>query len=173
MLPLSTDHCFDYELLRVLGAARYAGADIAEVLTVATAIAPGDFESWYRAFHNLGERVKTSVSTDDVSRHPISVRDAMFRASTYFRAADFFLHGSPDDPRIDSLWAEQTACFDTAISLLPIPGQRVNIPADGFVIPAIFYRASSDCTPRPTKDPDSPLCAGNNVSGLSASGNAS
>src|SRR5271170_6498627 len=110
MLPLSTDRCFDYELLRILGAARYAGADIGEVLTVATAITPGDFESWYQGFHHLAERVKNNVSADDISRYPISVRDAMFRASTYFRAADFFLHGNPDDPRINSVWAEQTAC---------------------------------------------------------------
>jgi hypothetical protein len=45
MLPLSPDHTFDFELLRVLGSARYAGADIAEVLTVAATITPGDFES--------------------------------------------------------------------------------------------------------------------------------
>ena len=150
MLPLSPDHTFDFELLRVLGSARYAGADVAEVLTVAATIAPGDFESWYAGFHRLAERVKSNVNKDDVSRYPISVRDTMFRASTYFRAADFFLHGNADDPRINTLWAEQLACFDTAISLLPIPGQRVNITADGFVVPAIFFRASTDGKPRPT-----------------------
>ena len=150
MIPLSSDASFHFELLRTLGAARYAGADIAEVLTAAAVITPGDFESWYQAFYHLAERVKSSIRPDDAARYPVSVRDAMFRAATYYRAADFFLHGNPADPRIDSLWAEQRACFDVAISLLPIPGQRVKIQADGFVVPAIFYRASRDGVPRPT-----------------------
>jgi pimeloyl-ACP methyl ester carboxylesterase len=50
-----------------------------------------------------------------------------------------------------SLWKEQTACFDLAMSLLRIPGQRLTIPTNhGFSIPVIFYRASPDHKPRPT-----------------------
>lgn len=150
MLPLSSDPTFHFEILRVLGAARYDGADIAEVLTAGAIITPGDFESWYQAFYQLAERVKSSIKTADASRYPVSVRDTMFRAATYYRAADFYLHGNAADPRIDSLWAKQRACFDTAISLLPIPGQRVDIQGDGFVVPAIFYRASRDGIARPT-----------------------
>ena len=60
------------------------------------------------------------------------------------------MHGNADHPHINTLWAKQLACFDTAISLLSIPGQHVNIPADGFVVPAILFRASNDGKPRPT-----------------------
>ena len=54
---LSKDHSFHFELLRVLGAARFGGADVAEVLAAAGQIAPGDFESWYRAFVTLADTV--------------------------------------------------------------------------------------------------------------------
>jgi hypothetical protein len=45
MLQLSPDSTFHYELLRILGSARDLGADVAEVLGVASRIVPGDFES--------------------------------------------------------------------------------------------------------------------------------
>jgi len=151
MLPLSSDPTFHFEILRVLGAARSAGADIAEVLTAGAVLTPGDFESCCQAFYQLAERVKSSIRTNDASRYPGSVRDTMFRAATYYRAADFYLHGEGADPRIDSLQTEQRACFDAAISLLPIPGQRVDIQTDGFVVSAILYRASRDGVARPTQ----------------------
>lgn len=54
------------------------------------------------------------------------------------------------DPRIDLLWAKQTAAFDSALALLPIPGKRVTIKGAGFDIPAIWYMASNSKERRPT-----------------------
>lgn len=148
MTRLHPDQTFHFELLRALGAARYGGADAAEVLEVVGKLETGNFESWYRAWVPLAERVEKSV--DAAGTHPVAVRDAMFRAATYYRSADFFLHGNAEDPRIDSLWKKQRACFDKAIGLLPIPAERVTLRAEGFDVPAIFYRATHDDVPRPT-----------------------
>jgi pimeloyl-ACP methyl ester carboxylesterase len=60
------------------------------------------------------------------------------------------MHGNPGDPRLDSIWAAATEQFDAAIAELVPAGERVTIAAEGFGIPAIIYRASSDMTPRPT-----------------------
>jgi dienelactone hydrolase len=147
MTPLSTDKTFHYELLRVLGASRSYGADIGEVLDVAGKVIPGDFESWYEEFNRLAEHVDASVRN---TRHPVSVRNALFRAANYYRAADFFLHGNPADPRINELWIRQTACFDVAISLMDVPGERLEINTPDFTIPAILYRAGKTDEPRPT-----------------------
>ncbi len=146
MLQLSSDQTFHYELLRVLAATRGNAADIAEVLTVVEKITPGDFESWYQQFNKLASHIH---STAPDSRHPVSARNAMFRAANYYRTADFFLHGNPADPRIMELWDNQTACFDKAISLLEVPGERFEIKTAGFNIPAIFYKAAKDDKPRP------------------------
>ncbi|MDQ2770997.1 MAG: alpha/beta fold hydrolase [Bacteroidota bacterium] len=150
MRPLSTDHTFHFELLRVLSATRGAGGDVAEVLDAAERIEPGDFESWYRVFNRLADHVEAGVKTETVRRYPVSARNALFRAASYYRAADFFLHGNAEDPRITETWDHATACFNQAIALLPIPGQRVDLAADGFTVPAIFYRAAADDRPRPT-----------------------
>ena len=147
MKPLSTNETFHYEILRVLGTSRSFGADVGEVLEVADKIIPGDFESWYQEFNKLARHVHAGVSN---TRHPVSARNTLFRASNYYRAADFFLHGNPDDPRINEMWTQQTACFDLAISLLDIPAERIELNNGEFTIPAILYRASKTGEPRPT-----------------------
>jgi dienelactone hydrolase len=147
MRPLSTDKTFHYELLRVLGASRSYGADVGEVLAAAEKIIPGDFESWYEEFNELAGHVHASFRT---ARYPVSARNALFRAASYYRAADFFLHGNPVDQRINELWVRQTACFDLAISLMDIPGERIELQTPEFTVPAIFYRASKTDEPRPT-----------------------
>jgi esterase/lipase len=74
----------------------------------------------------------------------------MFKAATYFRTADFFLHGNPSDPRINSLWDQQTAAFDKALSLTNVPGKRKNLNGCNFSIPTIFYAAENSAKRRPT-----------------------
>ncbi|RDL37690.1 uncharacterized protein BP5553_05123 [Venustampulla echinocandica] len=144
MLQLSTDHSFHFELLRVLAIAPYHGSDIGEVLEAAGKIEPGSFESFYSVFNSLAENVLARGEAIDSSKYPISARDAYFAASTYFRSADFYLHGKKDDPRIMALWEKQTYAFDKAIALLPVPAKRLTLKADGFDVPAIFYGAGGE-----------------------------
>ncbi|KAI0133212.1 alpha/beta-hydrolase [Hypoxylon sp. NC0597] len=149
MFKLSSDESFNFELLRLLSHTAYNGADVSECLIAAEEIAPGDFESWYTAWNKRAERVLSHIKD---LKDPISIRDAMFRAATYSRAADFFLHGNPDDPRINSLWKRQTECFDAAISRLENPGYRKLVKGDGFDVPIIVFPAGKpgDTKKRPT-----------------------
>ena len=145
MLQLSQDSHFHFELLRGLAAAPYRGSDIGELLTAAAQITPGDFDSWTVVFKKLAERVYALGKTIDGKKFPVSLRDTMFRAATYYRSTDFFLHGNPADPRINEYWYLQAAAFDAAIATLPVPGKRVNITTkSGFYVPAIFYGAKND-----------------------------
>ncbi|KAL7628042.1 hypothetical protein AAE478_002238 [Parahypoxylon ruwenzoriense] len=139
MYQLSSDEHFHFEILRVLSLAPYQGADIGETLVAANQITPGDFESYYAAFNSLADQVHGAAEAIDSTWYPVSARNALFRESTYYRSADFFLHGNWSDPRIDSLWSQQLAAFDSAIALLPTPGERVVLQAKGFEIPAIFF----------------------------------
>ncbi len=148
-MNLSPDPTFNFNLLRWLGTAPYRGADVAEMLDLAGRLAPGDFESWYAEFRALAERVATE-GWDDESTSSATRRDRAFRAASYYRAADFFLHGDPADPRIEQTWAAATEQFDRAIAELDPPGERVSIQADGFTVPGVFYRAGRGGAPRPT-----------------------
>ena len=148
-MKLSSDSTFHFNLLRWLGAAPYRGVDVAEMLDVADRIAAGDFESWHDEFSALAQQIEAESSMAH-SASPITIRDRAFRAASYYRAADFFLHGTPSDPRIASTWASATAQFNQAIAQLTPAGERLTIQADGFTIPAILYRAAADRLSRPT-----------------------
>src|SRR5262252_955820 len=125
-MKLSSDSTFHFNLLRWLGTAPYHGVDVAEVLDVADRITPGDFESWHREFLALAQQVAAEGARSDRASS-ITVRDRAFRAASYYRAADFFLHGTPDDPRIDGTWASATALFNQAIAHLAPAAERLTI----------------------------------------------
>jgi pimeloyl-ACP methyl ester carboxylesterase len=78
----------------------------------------------------------------------MNVRDTWFSTATYFRRADFLIHQNWSNPDIITLWAEQTSAFNKAIAALPIPGERIRIPArkQNFTIEAIWYGASTSKT---------------------------
>jgi hypothetical protein len=147
---LSSDKEFSYQLEVILSMADGGGANTGEVLRAASQIAAGDFETFYSSFYVLAAKIHEVAASIDVQKFPVSARDAFFRAATYFRAADFFLHGNISDPRIYSLWNSMLSDFDQGLGLLSIPGERKNVTGPGFDIPIIFYKASNDNNPRAT-----------------------
>ena len=148
---LSPDPEFAFVLESFLGLANGAGASSGEILRAASQIKPGQFESFYKEFKFLADQMFALGNVSDPHKHPVSVRNAMFRASSYYRAADFFLHGNQSDPRIYTLWDSQTAAFNRAMSLLDIPGERVNVSTPyGFYASVIFFKASKTNERLPT-----------------------
>lgn len=144
MYPLSKDPEFAFILEEQLSLSNGGGANTGEVLRAAARIIPGSFESFYNEFFYLAEHIHAMAENAYHSGFLVSAREAYFRAATYYRAADFFLHGNWNDSRIYTLWDSATADFDRGISLLSVPGQRYNISGPGFSIPVIFYKAN-DC----------------------------
>jgi pimeloyl-ACP methyl ester carboxylesterase len=119
------------------------GANTGEVLRAAARIVPGDFESWYSEFKFLADAIHEKAIAINKTRFPVSAREAYFRSSSYYRAADFFLHGNQSDPRINLTWTSALADFDTATSLLPIPPRRYNLTAKNFSVPIIYFPAQA------------------------------
>lgn len=149
---------FDFEMLRAISAARYQGSDVVELLQLIPNIKSGDLESWHDAFYGLAQRVEAEVNdrigdTPDTQLTPsrrVSVKDRLFAAATYYRNADFYIHGNPNDPRIKSLWEKQTACFDRALAMLGNGTRHTLKSAKGdFEIPIITYKAPGS-GPKPT-----------------------
>ncbi|KAH6664916.1 2,6-dihydropseudooxynicotine hydrolase [Halenospora varia] len=144
MLQLSNDTDFNFQILRAFSLAPGGGSDIGEVLLAANGLVPGNFENFFSKFDSLANKVNARAQAIDIKRFPNSARDAWFAAASYFRGADFYLHGNWSDPRINSLWAQQTYAFNKAISTLPVPGVRKNVKADGFEVPTIFFGAENN-----------------------------
>jgi pimeloyl-ACP methyl ester carboxylesterase len=147
MKPLlfTEDPQFWFEALRALGHTAYGGADVNEVLGTAQRIVAGDYESWYREWRALAEQVE---GEGRASKRPVTRRDALLRASNYWRSAEFFLHDVVEDPRAREVYLRSVACFRGAVAHMPHVA-AVEIPYEGTVLHGYFYRAPGE-GPRPT-----------------------
>ncbi|KAF2465725.1 uncharacterized protein BDR25DRAFT_328432 [Lindgomyces ingoldianus] len=119
MLRLSSEESFHFELLRTLAHSHYGGADVGEI-----------------------KRTEWVLSQAEKSTNLVSIREVMYRACTYFRSDDLFLHDNWNDRRIMYCWEKQMYCFNRAMKLLSIPGERLRAPAEGFEVPILFFPTS-------------------------------
>ncbi|KAF8210416.1 Alpha/Beta hydrolase protein [Mycena galopus ATCC 62051] len=124
-LQLSTDLTFHFSLLSLLGQGTYRGTELQPLLS-------------------------REIFQASIARSLSSPRAG--KAASYWRAADFFLHGNWSDPLINLYWDNQTTCFDAANAALPIPGIHVTIPTpSNFSAIGIFYAPDTNySTAKPT-----------------------
>ena len=132
-----TDESFAFEFVRNLGFRYYGGADIGEMMATAGRIQEGDFESWFTEWDQLARRV-------------LARADESLGASTYFRTAEFYLHGNPTDPRILSASRASQRAYTAAAKLTGPTWGPVEISYEGTTLPGYFYKADTSGQPRPT-----------------------
>ena len=144
------DRQFWFETLRVLGQADFGGAEVGEALAAAAQIKPGDYDSWHDAWYALAERLRAEAGTAAAAGHQLTARDSYLRASTYYRSAEFFLHGDPDDPRIDRSYFASVDCFHAYAELSGLSIEPVRIPYEHTVLYGYLYRPAGQTGPRPT-----------------------
>ncbi|THC97434.1 hypothetical protein EYZ11_003083 [Aspergillus tanneri] len=141
MYQLSSDPEFAFVLETFLSLSNGGGAATGEILRAASQIRPGDFESFYSEFKFLADEIAEQAASANPQRFPVSARQAHLRAASYYRAADFFLHGNASDPRILTLWSSMLENYDTAMKLLPNPPEKVALDGGQFNIPVYFHPA--------------------------------
>src|SRR5205809_911641 len=123
------DQAFSYELQRALSHTYARAADVGECLSTAGRIREGDFESWYAEWRATAERVHGFARQSLERRRGVSAREALLRASNYYRTAEFFLHVDPRDPRILDTWRLSAECFRQAAELFTSPTiEPIEIP---------------------------------------------
>jgi pimeloyl-ACP methyl ester carboxylesterase len=131
-LMFPEDIQFWFETLRAFGLSAYGGSDFGEVVATVSRITSGDYDSWYDEWLATAER----LAAEAAGAHEVTARETLLRASTYYRTAEFFLHGNPDDPRIAYAYDRNVECFLAARVAEP-----VEIPYEGTVLRGYFYRA--------------------------------
>lgn len=143
-LLFDDDAQFWFETVRLFGHAAYGGSDFGEVLAAASQVQSHNYDSWHDAYHGLADRLAAEAATAG----PITARDLWLRASTYAFTAQFFLHGNPDDPRIDRSYDQSVEWFRRAAALFEPTITPVEIPYQGTVLDGYLYRAPGH-GPRP------------------------
>jgi pimeloyl-ACP methyl ester carboxylesterase len=148
---LFDDESFSFETLRATGFSVYGGADVGEILATAAAISAGDEASWHRAWKAIAERVQAIGEGSRQAGHRVSAREALLRASNYYRTAEFFLREHPaDDPEVTLLSTRSRDTFAEAASMLDTPVQAVSIPYGHITLPGYLFLVDNSGTPRPT-----------------------
>ena len=133
---LFDDASFSFEALRAAGFANYSGADLGEVLTTARAIPDGDEASWHRELKATAERIEEIGRKSLAAGHRVSAREALLRASNYYRTAEFYRRDDPDhDPEVTLLSARSRDAFVTAMSLFEFGFEQVSIPYQQATLP--------------------------------------
>jgi len=148
---LFDDESFSFETLRTAGFAAYGGADLGEVLATASHIGEGDEAGWHQAWQATAQRVSEIGEQARASGHRASAREALLRASNYYRtAADFLLEHPATDPEMTLLSAGQRDTFAAAAALFDTPVQDVSIPYEGTTLPAYLFLVDGSSVARPT-----------------------
>lgn len=150
MKVLFQDSSFAFEFIRNFGFIYYGGADVGEMVATAGKITEGDFESWFREWDALGRRLLARADADLGSGHAQSACEAYLHASTYFRMAEFYLHGDPGDARILSEAKASADAYAKAARIIGPTWEPVEIPYEGTTLPGYFYKVDNSGEPRPT-----------------------
>lgn len=131
---------FNFEFLRVLGTAPVEGAEIGECLEVVSQIRDGNPEIWYSAWSKAAQRAESLGEDALAAGDRIGARWAFTRASNYFRASEFFLHGQPDDTRLLQATEKSITNFRKGVRLLDGDVHFVEIPyEDDTMLPGYLF----------------------------------
>ncbi|MFI9273521.1 alpha/beta hydrolase family protein [Kitasatospora sp. NPDC052896] len=148
---LFEDESFSFETLRAAGFANDGGADLGEVVATVRNIGEGDEEAWLREWKNTAERVHAIGDRALAAGHRVSAREALLRASNYYRTAEFYRRDDPaDDPEVKLLSTLSRETFATAATLMDTPVEPVRIPYEDTTLPGYLFLVDDSGAPRPT-----------------------
>jgi pimeloyl-ACP methyl ester carboxylesterase len=148
---LYDDESFSFEALRAAGYAAYAGADLGEVLVTCRQIPEGDEDAWSAQWAATAARIERIGRDSLAAGHRVSAREALLRASNYYRTADFYRRENPAADAESARLAEASQqTFADAAALLDTPARAVRIPYEDTTLPGYLFLADDSGAPRPT-----------------------
>lgn len=148
---LYDDESFSFEALRAAGYATYGGAELGEVLVTCRKIPEGDEAAWSAEWAATAARVEGIGRESLAAGHRVSAREALLRASNYYRTADFYRREDPaNDAESARLAQASQRTFADAAALLDVPARALRIPYEDTTIPGYLFLADDSGEPRPT-----------------------
>lgn len=148
---LFEDESFSFETLRGAGFSVDGGADLGEVLVTASAIGEGDEQAWHREWKATADRIAGLAEASLRAGDRITAKEAFFRASNYYRMAEFYRRDDPaHDPEVTGLIRRSRDTFLQAAALMESPVEDVRIPYGESSLPAYLFLVDASGTPRPT-----------------------
>lgn len=142
-------HAYSFQALRTLSSVAGGGADVSECLRAIHRIKEGDDNSWYREWFALAEQRERTAEKFLSGGQKLSAKKEYFRASNYYRAAEFFLRSNTSDPRLLKSYRKSRDCFIKGAKLSAAPIQPVEIPFEGTTLPGYLCLVDSSVVKQP------------------------
>jgi alpha-beta hydrolase superfamily lysophospholipase len=138
------DASYNFEARRVLNDVAAAGGDSGEALHAFAEIKGGDADSWYSAWLAAGDR---TVAASQRLSDTVARGNALLRAHTYYRSAEFFL--APDDARRPEVFRKNVTAFYQGLDTQGVLYQRSAIPYGTHHLNAVYYPGPPGAESRP------------------------
>jgi alpha-beta hydrolase superfamily lysophospholipase len=138
------DPSYNFEAVRVFNDVAAAGGDSGEALHAIANIKGGDADSWYTAWLAAGDRTLARSQHINDAR---SRGNALLRAHTYYRSAEFFL--APDDARRADAYRKNVLAFYQGLDAQGVPYERSMIAYGSSHLNAVYYPGSAGADSRP------------------------
>ncbi|MBI4277401.1 MAG: prolyl oligopeptidase family serine peptidase [Armatimonadetes bacterium] len=142
------DPQMDFQFLRIMGAASYGGSSIGECLATAAGIQDGVPASWAAAFTDLAQRLEADARARAARGHRVSARDTYLRASSAYRAAEYYT--SFLVPQHQMLGLRSRATFIASMRLQDHEFAAVRLPLGRAFLPAYFLKPRANTRPSKT-----------------------
>jgi alpha-beta hydrolase superfamily lysophospholipase len=138
------DPSYDFEAVRVLNDVAAAGGDSGEALQAIALVKGGDAESWYAAWLAAGDgALARSLHINDAQ----SRGNALLRAHTYYRSAEFFL--APDDARRTDVYRKNVTAFYQGLDAQGVVYERSAVAYGSHHLNAVYYPGPAGADNRP------------------------
>ncbi|RJE23815.1 hypothetical protein PHISCL_03846 [Aspergillus sclerotialis] len=135
---------YNFEFIRVLGSSTAQGAEIGECLEAAFSMKAESPGEWFRVWHEMALRVKSLAEKAETMGDYEGARLAFLRCSNYFRASEFFLHTTPQDPRLLDCIEQSVAHFRKAWTFGDHNVETLDIPyVNDTKLPGYLYTPRS------------------------------
>jgi Esterase FrsA-like len=143
MQQFFSDNEFQFGLELTLGSAYHQMADTGEALVTAARIVDGDSDSWVAEWVATAAARQADGDAALAAGLRVSALAHFRRAATYYSTALYRFAGASDNSleRELELWRAHRECWEHVVDLMPVPGERIEIPYEGMTLPGYFFRA--------------------------------
>ncbi|MGK7377314.1 alpha/beta hydrolase family protein [Planococcus sp. 1R117A] len=134
------NYMWSYQVSRILGhTSVYGGSQFSECLEAAQRIKLGDYNSWFKEWNRLGDRVLAQANEAKEDGNLETARVHHLRAADYIRLGEFFLQ--PEDSRKMETYLKGIDSFKKGAELLPNPPEAIKVPYEDSYLPGYFYQS--------------------------------
>jgi dipeptidyl aminopeptidase/acylaminoacyl peptidase len=143
---------WDVQIMRLVAEAAFGGADPWECQRIADDVRERGLtqEAWHDAWAGAAERLVAEAHGEGASTAPSDAtrRDALLRAFSYFRTAEFFLPMGGEERLV--AYSRARGAFQEALPLLPVRAETVSVPdGDATYEGYVFSPPGGDGEPGP------------------------